>query len=147
MWAVPPEGSSVICHGDPQPANIAWRGCMAVGLFDWDVARPAEPISDVAYALEWFTPFDVDPESLGHRGLTAAPDRRARAAALLEGYGWEDRLDVVDAVLRRQQRAIDEVVWLGASGNEPQASWVAEGWPRRWADKLTVTESLRSSLG
>jgi hypothetical protein len=145
-WAVPAEGASVICHGDPKPENMAWRDERAVGLFDWDDARPAEPISDVAYALEWFTPFDVDPDELVRRGLRPHPDRRARISAFLDGYGWEGGLDVVDAVLRRQQRAIDEVVWLGAAGHEPQASWVAAGWPARWAGKLLVTESLRSSV-
>jgi hypothetical protein len=146
VWAVPAEGASVICHGDPQPPNMAWRDGVAVGLFDWDAARPAEPISDVAYALEWFTPFDDDPEGLARRGLVAYPDRRARVSSFLEGYGWEGEIDVIDEVLRRQQRAIDEVVWLGSSDHEPQASWVAQGWPERWARKLLVTESLRSSL-
>ncbi|WP_350271551.1 phosphotransferase enzyme family protein [Frondihabitans sucicola] len=143
VWAVPAEGQDVICHGDPQPGNMAWHDGIAVGLFDWDDARPAERMSDVAYALEWFTPFDVDPDSLRRRGLPEDVDRPSRIHAFLDGYGWTEPLDVVDEVLRRQQRAIDEVVWLGKAGHEPQATWVAEGWPARWASKLDVTESLR----
>lgn len=145
-WAVPAEGSTVICHGDPQPANLAWRDGVAVGLFDWDVARPAERISDVAYALEWFAPFVSDREELQRRGLGDNIDRRARVDAFLEGYGWRESIDVVDEVLRRQRRAIDEVRWLGRDGHEPQASWLKAGWPERWRSKLDVTEALRSSL-
>lgn len=147
VWAVPGEGGDVICHGDPQPGNMAWRDGVAVGIFDWDVARPANRISDIAYALEWFTPFGSDLAELNRRGLGAHVDRRARIAALLDGYGWDGPLDVVDAVLLRQRRAIDEVVWLGRAGHEPQATWIAQGWPQRWAEsKLRETESLRTAL-
>ena len=144
VWAIPAEGRAVICHGDPQPGNLAWRAGVAVGIFDWDVARPAERVSDIAYALEWFAPFVSDPAVLQHRGLPHDVDRRARIDALLDGYGWRGTISVVDEVLRRQRRAIDEVVWLGAAGHEPQASWVADGWPERWSTKLLVTESLRA---
>ena len=141
-WAVPPEGASIICHGDPQPRNMAWQDGRALGLFDWDVARPAEPISDVAYALEWFAPFEDDADELLRRGFGSTVDRRARVEAFLDGYQWHGPLDVVNAVLNRQQRAIDEVVWLGQAGHEPQATWVAAGWPARWATKLAVTKRL-----
>lgn len=146
VWSVPAESGDVICHGDPQPPNMTWRDGVAVGLFDWDAARPAAPSSDVAYALEWSTPFSTDLDGLHARGLTAEVDRRARIHALLDGYGWEGPLDVVDAVLARQQRAIDEVVHLGRLGHEPHATWVAAGWPARWTAKLAVTESLRASV-
>ncbi|WP_316288724.1 aminoglycoside phosphotransferase family protein (plasmid) [Clavibacter michiganensis] len=146
VWSVPSEGGPVICHGDFQPGNIAWCDGEAVGLFDWDAARPAAPISDVAYALEWFAPFDDDPAGLRLRGLTPEVDRRARIMAFLEGYRWHGRIDVVDAVLARQQQAIDEVTHLGRAGHEPQATWLAAGWPEKWAAKLAVTESLRASI-
>lgn len=146
VWSVPHEGGDVICHGDFQPSNIAWRHGEAVGLFDWDAARPADRRSDVAYALEWLAPFETDPQRLRERGLTPEVDRRARIDAFLDGYGWTGPLDVVDAVLERQRQAIDEVVFLGQAGHEPHATWVEQGWPERWASKLDVTESLRSSL-
>jgi hypothetical protein len=146
VWSVPAESDELICHGDPQPANLAWSGGRAVGLFDWDAARPAGRISDIAYALEWFTPFEVDPDELARRGFVGQPARRGRVAAFLEGYGWEEPIEVVAAVLARQQLAIDEVVHLGAAGCEPQATWVAQGWPTRWRAKLDVTRSLAHTI-
>ena len=144
-WAVPFSPGEVICHGDPQPANFAWRNGVAVGLFDWDMARPASRLSDVAYALEWFVPFEDDPAELRSRGFDETLDRRARIAALLDGYGWEGPLDVA-AVTAWQQIAIDEVVYLGGLGHHPQAEWVAAGWPERWSSKLTTTRRVGEKL-
>ncbi|MEH3077850.1 MAG: phosphotransferase [Quadrisphaera sp.] len=153
VWAVPAEPAAlpaqpvVVCHGDPQPANLAWSGGAAVGIFDWDSARPAPALSDVAYALEWLTPFEDDPAELARRGFAGEPPRRERVRAFLDGYGWEGRLDVVEAVVRRQQRVIDEVVHLGRAGHEPHATWVAQGWPARWRSKLHTTRRLGDEVG
>jgi len=146
VWSVPPEGGDVICHGDPQPANMAWSKGAAAGLFDWDSARPAPRVSDVAYALEWLIPFENDPGELARRGFRTKPDRKARCDAFLSGYGWDEPLDVVRVVLARQQQAIGEVIYLGARGHEPAATWVADGWPTGWLSKLDVTRSLASEL-
>lgn len=146
MWSVPHAGGPVICHGDPQPANFAWRDGRAIGLFDWDAARPGERLNDVAYALIWLAPFDTDPAELKRRGFIAAPDRPARIAAFLDGYGWRGSFDVVEEVVRRHTQAIDEVVWLGERGHQPHASWVADGWPERWRSGLDVMRSLRSDV-
>jgi len=151
IWAVPEEPSiqgqmRVMCHGDAQPANFAWSGGVAVGLFDWDSARPAPPLSDVAYALEWLAPFEDDPEELLRRGFVGEPDRGQRVRAFLDGYGWAEPLEVVEAVVRRQQLAIDEVVHLGRAGHEPHVSWVAQGWPKRWQSKVVVTRRLAPQI-
>lgn len=135
-WSVETRPSPVICHGDPQPANFAWRHGHVVGLFDWDAARPAPPISDVAYALLWFIPVNADGSELRRRGFTVVPDRRARAEALLEGYGWDEPIDILERAISRHVQAIDEVVVLGDRGHEPHASWVAAGWPDRWRASL-----------
>ncbi|HEX7349867.1 aminoglycoside phosphotransferase family protein [Brachybacterium sp.] len=135
VWSVPNSSSTTICHGDPKPANVAWRNEVAVGLFDWDAARPGDPAEDVAYVLLWGTPIDVDPgdEPLSKDEITL---RRARARALLEGYGWEGPFDVVEAAVSRHEQAIDEVEWLGSHGHEPHATWVAQGWPTSWRSRL-----------
>lgn len=146
QWSVPHESASTICHGDPKPGNFAWIDGQAVGLFDWDAARPGAPIDDLAYALLWTAPIDVDPPTLQY---TASEGRlrRERAEALLEGYGWSDQLDVVDVAVRRHELAIDEVEWLGERGHEPHASWAAQGWPGRWRDQIpTMRVAARSAF-
>lgn len=145
-WAVPFSPGEIVCHGDPHPANFAWHDGIAVGLFDWDVARPGNRLSDVAYALEWFAPFEDDPTELRNRGFDETLDRRARIAAFLGGYVWEGPLDMVAAVTARQQTAIDEVVYLGELGHHPQAEWVAAGWPDRWRSKLQTARRVGEKL-
>lgn len=142
VWSVPHRGGPVICHGDPKPANLAWQDGRAVGLFDFDAARPGERIDDVAYALTWFTPFEVDPDAL-RQGFAEPAERHARIEAFLTGYGWAGSLDVRAAVLRRREQAIDEVVRLGERGDQPQATWLAEGRPDRWRAGLAALRTLR----
>jgi len=132
-WGVPSEGGPIICHGDPKPPNFSWRTGTAVGLFDWDAARPAGPTSDLAYALYWFAPFDVDDAELARRRLPTKVDAPARIDAFLDGYGWTAPLDVLEVVTRRRRQSVDEVVRLGAQGVQPQAKWVGAGWPQRWS--------------
>lgn len=148
VWAVPPESSptGVICHGDFQPANLAWSEGEAVGAFDWDDAHPAERLSDIAYALEYLTPFETNPAELERRGFHSPPARRERIDAFLDGYGWDEPFDVVETVVERQRQAIDEVVLHGEAGHEPAATWVKQGWPERWQAKLDVTRSLASEV-
>ncbi|GGL45327.1 hypothetical protein GCM10012283_29940 [Phycicoccus endophyticus] len=121
-----------MCHGDPKPTNMAWRDGVAIAVFDWDMARPAPEVSDVAYALYWFAPFDVDEAELRHRHLSKTFDAHARIEAFLDGYGWTGPLDVMQAVADRREQAVKEVVYLGERGHMPHAAWVDAGWPDRW---------------
>lgn len=64
-----PAGSGpVICHGDPKPENMVWRDGQAVGLFDWEAARPENPMDDIAYALDYLAPVNADAAELQRRG-------------------------------------------------------------------------------
>jgi hypothetical protein len=60
-WAVGtggggPAGSEAICHGDFGPWNVVWKGHRPVGIIDWDWARPAPRLHNVAHALEYVAP-------------------------------------------------------------------------------------------
>ncbi len=82
VWAVPAEPGSagVLCHGDPKPPNMTWDRNRATGILDWDDARPAPRLSDVAYTLQWIAPLFEDDAELRRRGLpthiTAREPRR-----------------------------------------------------------------------
>jgi aminoglycoside phosphotransferase (APT) family kinase protein len=54
------------------------RGSSFVGLIDWDHARPAQPLFDTAYALEYAAPFRDDEECLRRLRYTSLPNRRRR---------------------------------------------------------------------
>jgi len=82
----------------------------------------------VAYALRWFAPMRDDALALEWHHFPRVPDRRARISAFLDAYGIAADIDVADAVVRRIHATIDHVRFLADQGQEPQRSWVAEGY-------------------
>jgi phosphotransferase family enzyme len=130
VWSVAEMAGSggTICHGDPGPWNMAWDGNTATGLFDWDFAHPAPAMDDVAYALEYFAPFRSDAEAIRWLGFRSPPDRRRRIAVFANAYGLDCDTGLVDAVIARQLRTIEQVRSLAERGVQPQRDWVASGY-------------------
>jgi hypothetical protein len=77
----------IICHGDYGPWNGIWRGGDVVGLIDWDHARPARPLFDVAYGLEYAAPFRDDAECVRWLRYPEPPDRRRRIEVFCDACG------------------------------------------------------------
>ncbi|MCM0622798.1 phosphotransferase [Nocardioides bruguierae] len=128
VFAAPPvDGGQVFVHGDPGPWNFVWRDGEAVALIDWDFLHPAPPMSDVAYALQWFAPLRDDEAAVDWHHFPAVPDRRARVRAFLDAYGMPAEVDVADAVIARVRYTGDHVRFLADQGHEPQKTWVAAG--------------------
>ena len=126
----------VILHGDPKPGNMAWRGEEAVGLFDFDDARPGLRVDDVAYALKWIIPFNGEVEKLRSIDADEETAMRERAEAFLDGYGWQGTFDVATLAVSAHERSIDEIEWGAAGGLEPQRTWVASGDIATWRADL-----------
>ncbi|WP_206673595.1 aminoglycoside phosphotransferase family protein [Pseudactinotalea terrae] len=146
VWAFPAiAGESLtVLHGDPGPWNMAWRDGLAVGLFDWDLARPGPALDDVAYALDYLLPLRTDEDCLRWHGFTQVPDRGARLRVFLDGYGPGADLDLAEvaaAILTRKHRTREEVADLAARGIEPQRTWVADGFLAEADDHLAWAES------
>jgi Phosphotransferase enzyme family len=123
-----PVGDEVICHGDFGPWNTVWDGRRPVGILDWDHARPAPRLHDVAYALEYTAPFRDDVECVRWLRYPQPPDRRHRLDVFATAYGLSDGTGLVEAVITVQNSDIDAVRRLAADGIEPQATWVTEGY-------------------
>ncbi|MGW3115798.1 hypothetical protein ACWDBW_01390 [Streptomyces sp. NPDC001107] len=98
-----------------------------MGIIDWDFARPAPRLHDVAYALEYVAPFRDDAECLRRLHYPAPPDRRSRLEDFCGAYGIDVTAGIVDAVIARQQANAALVRRLAEQGHEPQATWAADG--------------------
>ena len=130
LWSTTTAGpihDEVICHGDFGPWNTVWRGTEPVGIIDWDHARPAPRLHDVAYALEYTAPFRDDATCLRWLRYPQPPDRRHRLEVFAAAYGLTDAAGLVDAVIAVQEADIEAVRRLAEQGHEPQATWVGEG--------------------
>ncbi|MEV8118460.1 aminoglycoside phosphotransferase family protein [Streptomyces xiamenensis] len=122
-----PSDGEVVCHGDFGPWNVVWRGADPVGILDWDYARPAERLHDIAYALEYVAPFRDDVECLRWLSYPQPPDRRGRMELFAAAYGLTSTGGLVEAVIDVQERTIEQVRQLAERGNQPQVHWVAAG--------------------
>jgi hypothetical protein len=74
--------------GFPAPRPLGTEGDQhPAGLIDFDHARPAPPIFDIAYALEYAAPFRDDRECLRWLRYPQPPDRRRRIEIFRDAYG------------------------------------------------------------
>lgn len=138
-----PVGDEAVCHGDFGPWNTVWRGDRPVGIIDWDHARPAPRLHDVAYALEYVAPFRDDVECVRWLRYPQPPDRRRRLEVFAAAYGLTDTSGLVDAVLAVQRDGVEEVRRLAEQGHEPQAGWAAEGHLEELAGRVVWSRENR----
>jgi hypothetical protein len=145
VWSSGPGGcgpAEIVCHGDFGPWNGVWRGGQIAGLLDFDHARPAPPLFDLAYALEYAAPFRDDAECVRWLGYREPPDRRRRIDVFSEAYGVAIP-DVVDRVAEQQRFVLERCEALGRQSIEPQATWIRDGYLQTVRDRIHWTESLR----
>lgn len=134
--------SELICHGDFGPWNGVWRGQRIIGLIDFDHARPAPPIFDIAYALEYAAPFRDDSECLRWLHYPQPPDRRRRIEIFCDAYGITVPGDIVGRVAWQQRLVLEHCQALARQGIEPQATWIREGYLDTIRARIDWTESL-----
>ena len=120
----PPPGG-VICHNDLYPPNVIFREGRPVGLIDWDLAAPGDPLYDVASAAKHWVPLAQD-ERAERFGLPA--DRRGERLRLLcEGYELvrHDRLGLLDVVAHSNEMGYEIHRLYGGERRLP-------GWREMW---------------
>jgi hypothetical protein len=146
VWSSGPGGcgpGEIVCHGDFGPWNGVWRDGSIVGLLDFDHARPASPLFDLAYALEYAAPFRDDSECLRWLRYPGPPDRSRRIEVFCHAYGVAVPDDIVDRVAQQQRLVLQNCEALGRRGIEPQATWVRDGYLETVQARIRWTESLR----
>jgi len=131
----------IICHGDYGPWNGIWRGNNVVRLIDWDHARPAKPLFDVAYGLEYAAPFRDDRECVRWLRYPGPPHRRRRVEVFCDAYGMAVPGDVSGCVAWQQRQAAASCQALARRGIEPQATWVRHGYLRELQARIAWTEA------
>jgi Ser/Thr protein kinase RdoA (MazF antagonist) len=124
-WQLAPlPGAEVVVHGDYAPYNLVFSRDHAVGVFDFDYARPGPRSYDLSYAVYRFAPL-----TSAHDGWGTVSERAARVRLFCESYGL-DACDVASTVSAVVCRLLDHVSYMrdeAAAGNEAFARHVEDG--------------------
>lgn len=110
-----------------------------------DFVGPGPAVDDVAYALEYVSPFRGDDEAVRSLRYPTVPNRNERAEVFCDAYGIQIE-DLPAAVAARQQQDITRVLALAAAGIEPQASWVAAGYEAELRRRVDWTLTSKVAL-
>jgi aminoglycoside phosphotransferase (APT) family kinase protein len=133
-----------MCHNDIGPWNVVFDGPEAVGLIDWDEARPGPALSDVASAVWHFAPLYDDAECV-RIGFPGPPDRRLRVEVLAAAYGIAVDGALWSAVQSRQQWYLDRVLAARAAPGLPGAAPWAKVDPALVRRDIAFTGHFRSN--
>jgi hypothetical protein len=140
----PLQDGQIVCHGDFYPCNLVWRRGQPVGIIDWEYAGPGTIIDDIAYALEYVTPFRDDEMAVRWLGYDQPPDRRRRMETFCAAYGLTTVNDLMDQVVRRQRLTLERVRLIAERGIEPHVTWVAKGYLDQLEARAAWSERHRS---
>lgn len=124
MVGAPKEGN-VICHNDLSPDNTVYAPPGIPRAFiDWDLAAPAPPLWDFAWAAYRFVPLydDATCERLGY----PAGRQAERLRILCDAYGLEKREGLLPTVSERIRVLYETARAWGEAGRP--------GWRDVWRD-------------
>jgi len=144
----PPEAAGdVVCHNDLCVENVVTRDGSAVGVIDFDYARPVDPLFDVAVAVRHWAPVRA-PEDLAALEVEVDVMARFRSFTDVHSLDREPRARVVALIGAFLDRAHDNVQRLAAAGVGGFAAMVAGGYVeqnRRSAEWLRTHAARLSS--
>ena len=118
-----------------------------MGLIDFDHARPAPPVFDIAYALEYAAPFRDDAECLRWLRYPQPPDRRRRIEVFCAAYGIAVPGDITGRVAWQQRLVMQNCAALARQGIEPQATSIREGYLEAVRARINWTEAFSLATG
>ncbi|SDT08996.1 phosphotransferase [Microlunatus soli] len=127
---IPPPRSypaTFIGHRDVTPENVVFRDGRAVGLIDFDLARPSTRMQEVQGALVYWAPI-ADPADRDR--LLQDVDVFARARTFVDAYGLDDhdRADLVEDLRYGTERSWHLM--------RDRAERLGGGWARMWDDGI-----------
>jgi hypothetical protein len=112
-------GKSVMCHHDPAPNNVVFRGTRPVAFIDFDMIAPGERLEDLGYmAWSWCI------SSKASRQPIETQARQVGILACEYGIDEVDRQNLFDSIVKRQTRNVQ--FWLERKENGNSESDIAK---------------------
>ena len=141
------EGGGVICHDDLFWTNVVFRDGRPAALIDWDLAKPAPRLADVARASSYWVPLIRD--SIAEEWGLPSESRGERLRLLCDAYGLEtsERAGLIDEVVRRRRLGLEAHRLWGGVERRPgwRELWDA-GSAQQFAENMHWLEEHRPAL-
>jgi hypothetical protein len=118
----PVPAPTLIGHNDIAPYNVCFDGDELVGVFDWDLAGPSNPLGELAFIAWNCVPLWRD------LGADLAAHRLALIAA---GYGGFHPREILRAVPGRIQVMLDGIPAAAAAGDQGMVNLMTVGEPEQ----------------
>lgn len=118
----PIPGATLIGHNDIAPYNACFDGDRLAGVFDWDLAGPTTPLSELAFIAWNCVPLWRD------IGSDLAAER---LEVIATAYGDLSPIEILRAVPARIQVMLDGIPAAAAAGDSGMANLMANGEPER----------------
>lgn len=116
------EPVETICHNEVFPWNTVFRDGVPVALIDFDTAAPGPRAWDLGWTAWRWVPFFRD-EKCRATGLpTGVADKARRFRLLLDSYGVERDLTIVNAGIERSRHMLEQM----AEAAERASEWELE---------------------
>jgi phosphotransferase family enzyme len=137
----------VVCHDDLFYTNVIFRDGRLDAVIDWDLAKPAPRLADVARAASYWAPLIHD--SIARDWGLPTERRGERLRLLCDAYGLaaSDRAQLLDEVVRRRKLGYEaHRVWGGIERRPGWREMWDEGSADRFATNMRWLEQHRTKL-
>jgi len=119
----------IICHHDFAPYNAVFKGGQLLGMVDWEGAGPGTIQEEIAFLAWQWVPLSSSEHEVND-GSEPKVDQVTRLRLLLDSYGYEDRVGLIDAVIERVEISRSGIEERAAAGGLPYVALKNEGYTR-----------------
>lgn len=119
QWCFQARGPvETICHNELKPSNTVFRSGLPVALIDWETAAPGPRAWDLGFAAWAWVPFWRDEKCRAYGLPTGTAEKARRLRLLLQAYGLEPDMSIINACTERLSGFLEHVRQLAAQGSE-----------------------------
>lgn len=135
-----------VCHNEVFPWNTVFRAGLPVAFIDWDTAAPGPRVWDLGFIASVWVPFWHDAKCRTAGLPTGVAEKARRFRLLLDAYGLEPDIGIVQAAIERTQAFLEQMRQSAADGSEWEIEMARRGvfdelaldiaWTKQHADAL-----------
>jgi hypothetical protein len=130
----PRQPVETVCHNELFPWNTVFQSGLPVAFIDWDTAAPGPRAWDLGIAAWYWVPFSRDEKRRAIGLPTGIAEKKRRVRLLLDSYGVEPDISIIQAGIERMLSFLDHISRLAADGSE----WELEAARRGVLDEMAL---------